>query len=105
MQTPTHSTAEKAARLIHDGKVHEITPGVIFSVEGDHGAYLVAIVPDSVDTMPAGHTGPVAPSQSCSCPAQGDSCSHLLAVWVTLARQEAAALGDPFAGIGAEDGR
>lgn len=61
------ATTDKAARLLAEGRVTELTHARVYGVEGDSGTYLV--------TMLGGTTG------TCTCPAgqKGQGCSHLKA--------------------------
>lgn len=103
------SIVAKATRLTLNGKVHQVHDRV-FCVEGDHGAYLVAVADRGrVESLTDGR---VSLSGVCSCPARG-GCSHLLAARHAVSESaagffealedpadelEARRFGDPFRG-------
>lgn len=58
----------KARRLLHEGRVVEVTATTTFAVQGDHGTYLVALGGDGA---------------ACECPAWVVPCSHIEAVMLS----------------------
>lgn len=96
---------DKAGRLLDEGRVVELTSD-LYGVEGDHGTYLIAIVPTAVVRPVRGTTGTVVPRQSCTCVAakvDGVVCSHIVAARTLQHRIHPDPVdehpADPFAGL------
>ena len=80
MTSRAENVNEKAARLIAEHRVIRLADN-LYGVEGDHGTYLVALVPAGAARAVFG-TGRVPPNASCTCLAakvEGVVCSHISA--------------------------